>query len=140
MRETRGFGWRGVTCCGDVSDLFETSSFDVAVGADEVQMGETYVASIEANDQARLLLDFLGHVCDVALVDTALGTIKSVATSSADLESEEGDGRSRKCVLGVAASGDNVTCCAAARASEMQERNRASASWSCRRPLMRTRI
>lgn len=67
MRETRGFGWRGVTFCMANVLLAHTVQNHFAIlalvlGRSVVgYQGETYVSRIDANGNAGLLLDFLRH-------------------------------------------------------------------------------
>ena len=65
MRETRGFGWRGVTIYSNVS---VSKNIRSGISSDVSMAMETYVASIHAHGDAGLLLDFLRHpggVCEV---------------------------------------------------------------------------
>lgn len=65
MRETRGFGWRGVTFCGKVRPLvryYDPIAW-MATFSQVIQgIWDTYMTSIEADGDARLLLDFLRHL------------------------------------------------------------------------------
>ena len=63
MRETRGFGWRGVTFYSleKVLLVFCVPCFEncpQSIG----RAGETYVTGVDADGEAGPLLDFLDHV------------------------------------------------------------------------------
>lgn len=63
MRETRGFGWRGVTfCSSNACQHVLRPSLEYALDVwTLVRLGGTYVTSIEADGDAGPLLDFLRH-------------------------------------------------------------------------------
>ena len=123
MRETRGFGWRGVTFCmakypvschvQSDSSCFTASSLFSLVRSEKVV--ETYVASVDADGDAGPLLDFLRHggrCCLSLAMASYLGEKSEVLEKGRPLwcaSAKTRDGKKRG-LIGWRTSKDSVTC------------------------------